>query len=201
MLLKCPAKTLLLALATGFFVLGERSIEMSVKTKVVNIRPGILNEGRNRRPTFRKTHSDPGLGMVRRLYESAQIDPQWSLVTERGFTWWGHHYAQRIWADEPYEMKGLRLTRVHAQTDFLRYPSCRSEEWENPLAVGMSHASLSGAVLCGDTNQIGLHCHVLVHNENLAFVEPLFNLAVFLQHCDVEFKAEAMAEALCRFSQ
>jgi hypothetical protein len=63
---------------------------------------------------------DPGLRIVKHVYQRMRIDPQWSQWSERGFTWWGHHHAQRVWADHAVEDLGYRLFRVIAETDYIR---------------------------------------------------------------------------------
>jgi len=50
--------------------------------------------------------SDPGLAVVEHLYKQMQIDAQWSVRQERGFTWWGDRLAQRVWASSGEERVG-----------------------------------------------------------------------------------------------
>jgi hypothetical protein len=63
---------------------------------------------------------DLGIATVQNIYQDLQIDQKWSMTDERGFTWWGHRLAQRIWADPPLEDREIPITRVHAETDFLK---------------------------------------------------------------------------------
>lgn len=140
-------------------------------------------------------NTDPGIKTVGKLYRDMQIDTEWSLLSERGFTWWGQHYAQRIWADEPFESQGLLVTRVNAETDFLKY-SERSAKTEDMLAAGMMYASLSGPVIYQETGCIKLRCSLFIHEENQAWLTALFSLAAIMQYCEVAFKAEELASIL-----
>ncbi len=43
---------------------------------------------------------DLGLEAVEQVYRDMQIDDEWSVREERGFTWWGAWLRQRVWAGE-----------------------------------------------------------------------------------------------------
>ena len=47
--------------------------------------------------------SDPGIAVVNHIYTGMKIDPEWSVREERGFTWWGKDFAQRVWAEPAFE--------------------------------------------------------------------------------------------------
>ena len=51
----------------------------------------------------------------------------------------------------------------------------------SPLALGMSHASLSGLVVCEDTRGIRPQCSALVHAKNVGWMEILFGFAAAIQ--------------------
>jgi len=43
---------------------------------------------------------DPiGSQVIDYVYAQMKVSEKWSLRQERGFTWWGHTVAQRVWAD------------------------------------------------------------------------------------------------------
>ena len=52
---------------------------------------------------------DLGNQIVENIYHDLQIDPKWSVKGERGFTWWGHRLAQKIWADPPLKDPSLGI--------------------------------------------------------------------------------------------
>src|SRR5262249_53367177 len=64
--------------------------------------------------------SDPGVQVVELVYRNMQIDEEWSLRQERGFCWWGHEYAQRIWAEPGYDDDGIVIYRLNAEADVVR---------------------------------------------------------------------------------
>jgi hypothetical protein len=63
---------------------------------------------------------DAGLRTVEDIFANLQIDEQWSTLEGRGFTWWAHRHAQRVWAEEPVEDEGVTLSVVHVETEALR---------------------------------------------------------------------------------
>src|SRR5262245_48487736 len=70
-------------------------------------------------PWARRT-SDLGLAMVDAIGHSMTLDADWSLRTERGFTWWGKDLAQHVWAEPGVDDDGFNIFRLHARTDLLR---------------------------------------------------------------------------------
>ena len=63
---------------------------------------------------------DVGPEMINTAFETNMIDDEWSIRSEREFTWWGYEQAQRVWADPPIRTEGVTDTKVHARTDVLR---------------------------------------------------------------------------------
>ena len=138
---------------------------------------------------------DLGNQIVENIYHELQIDPKWSFKGERGFTWWGHRLAQRIWADPPLEDRKIAITRVHAETDFLKY-SEPTAEINNSLAEAMIMASLNGYVVHGEKGRIKLRCNAFIHGENQMWLEKLFGLAAILQIVDAETKVDKISKML-----
>lgn len=137
-----------------------------------------------------------GVQFVRKLYKVLNINEEWSLADDRGFTWWGgHHFAQRIWAGQPIDDDGFLVTKVTAETDFLKYPT-RSIEIEAILANEMVRASLSGLVVDQKDARIRLRCSVYVHEENHEWLGRIFSLAVLMQVFEAESRAEILAMIL-----
>jgi hypothetical protein len=67
MLLKCQET--LLHLATGFFV---------------------WRKGSKRIKKMNSENDDVGIQTVQEIYNSLQVDEEWSIREERGFTWWAN---------------------------------------------------------------------------------------------------------------
>ena len=60
-----------------------------------------------------------GHGVVDRLYRTMMIDPEWSIRSDSGFTWWGHELAQRIWTSPMRESGDYWVSTVSAVTDLV----------------------------------------------------------------------------------
>jgi hypothetical protein len=108
---------------------------------------------------------------------------------------WGHRLAQKIWADPPLEDREIPITRVHAETDFLKYPE-PTAEIDNSLAEAMIMASLHGYVIDEKEGRIKLRCNAFIHKENQMWLEKLFGLAVIMQIVDAETTVENISQML-----
>jgi hypothetical protein len=139
--------------------------------------------------------NDHGIQLVRKIIKDMNIDDEWSIETERGFTWWGHQYAQRIWAEQPIKDNGFYVTKVNAETELLKYPT-RSTETETLLAIEMMEASLSGLVFDQETDKITIRCSAYVHEENHSWLGKIFSLAAIMQVIEAENKGDILASVL-----
>ena len=123
-------------------------------------------------------YMDVGIETIRKIYDFLRIDKEWSLIHERGFTWWGHRQAQRVWAEEPFEGSGMLITKVNAEADSL-ICSNRLEYPADQLAAYLCDSSLSGLLV--DKDRIKYRCSALIHEQNQYWLVPLFTLAVIMQ--------------------
>ena len=136
--------------------------------------------------------NDHGIQLVRKIFKDMNIDREWSIKTERGFTWWGHQFAQRIWAEQPIADNGFLVTKVNAETEILKYPA-RSTETETILAIEMMQASLSGMIIDQETDKITLRCSAFIHEDNNNWLGRIFSLASIIQATEVEDKGDDLA--------
>jgi hypothetical protein len=136
-----------------------------------------------------------GIQTVQNIYQDLEIGQKWSITDERGFTWWGHRLAQKIWADPPLEDREIPITRVHAETDFLKYPDSKAEI-DNYLARAMMTASLNGYVVDRSKAPIRLRCNAFIHKENQMWLRELFELAVIMQMVEAETTVENISQML-----
>lgn len=125
--------------------------------------------------------SDPGLAVVDHLYKQMQIDAEWSLRQERGFTWWGDQLAQRVWASTSEERLGDSVWQVHIETDLVRDVHADPDPFP-ALAELNRLASLSACVL--ENRTIRRHASVSVTENNLPFSKELAIHAMSLQAAD-----------------
>jgi len=123
-------------------------------------------------------YTDVGIETIRKVYDFLRIDKEWSVISERGFTWWGHRQAQRVWAEEPFEGSGMMITKLNAEADSL-ICSKRSEFPTDQLAAYLCDSSLSGLVV--DNDRVKYRCSAFIHEQNQHWLGPLFSLAVIMQ--------------------
>jgi hypothetical protein len=83
---------------------------------------------------------DAGTQTVREVFEALQIDADWSTWSDRGFTWWPHRLAQRVWAEIPTENDGVSVMRVNAETDQF---SASEQDWRELAPVFGAASMLS----------------------------------------------------------
>jgi hypothetical protein len=139
--------------------------------------------------------NDYGNQLVKKIFKDMNIDEEWSITTERGFTWWGHQYAQRIWAEQPIKDSGFHVTKVNAETELLKYPT-RSTETETLLAIEMMETSLSGMIIDQEADRITIRCSAYVHEENHSWLGNIFSLAAIMQVIEAENKGDILASVL-----
>jgi hypothetical protein len=102
--------------------------------------PGLGN-ARPRGGAEIKAELDPGLAVVRYLYDNSRVDAEWSVREERGFTWWADGLAQRVWCDPGFDDEGIEIHRLFVETDLVRgvedaTESVRAADSFNGLTAG-----------------------------------------------------------------
>lgn len=149
------------------------------------------------------SQEDAGLDLVRRLHRNIQAEPKWCVWEERGFTWWGHNLAQRIWADPPLEdSEGATFQRLHAQTDVFDGFD-KSDRQIQFLNILNHTCTLSALVPASDgSRRVRLCCSMLLFPDNGDFVWHVFSTAAAMQAAeaviisssiDEEFRAGLLA--------
>jgi len=137
--------------------------------------------------------SDPGLAVVEHLYKQMQIDAEWSVRQERGFTWWGDQLAQRVWASSSEQRLGDPVWQVHIETDLVRDVHVDPDPFP-ALAELNRLASLSACVL--ENRSIRRHASVSVTENNLPFSKELAIHAMSLQATDARRVAQWLSAHL-----
>jgi hypothetical protein len=141
---------------------------------------------------------DAGLRTVEDIFTNLGIDQEWSTRERRGFTWWAHRHAQRVWAEEPVEDAGVSLSVVHVETDAMRGLSALSPAdargTEGVLGVATASASLAATMVDGDN--VRFHSTVQVYNEIREWASRLIQMAAVVQIANAEFAVAQLAETL-----
>jgi hypothetical protein len=137
---------------------------------------------------------DLGPAVLDYLYALLGIEERWTVREDRGFTWWPHRHAQRVWAERPRVSFGERVTLLRAETRFVRnVPS--TAKTEQFLAMGNAFANLSALVHDRDRACITAHCAAYFHPQNL-WMGTIFGSAALLQASAAESNAAKLAELL-----
>ncbi len=132
--------------------------------------------------TFRA--DNPGRRVVRAVYQRLQIDDEWSVWDEDGFTWWGHGCAQRIGTDSGRESHGVRIYRVTAEVAWFDIDPAKS--FPAKLSVILSGAILSGYVRDPVSGRVSARLSANVHQQSEKWLGELLSHAALLQLWEVE---------------
>lgn len=136
--------------------------------------------------------TDPGLELLAHLYEILHPGSEWCVTQPRGFTWWGHRLAQRVWAEPPRRDGGPRC-HVHIVCDLLRDVPDDPAALE-ALNTANRFASLSSVVWDRDQGRVSLRCSVEATAAALPWLKPLVGWAATLQVSAAHVRAHDLAE-------
>jgi hypothetical protein len=138
--------------------------------------------------------SDPGLDLITRLPRRIRLDEHWLQRNDRGFVWWPHRLAQRVWSEPLVDYHGTSVSRVHIETDVLRDIERRAEAVDALVPLNRV-ASLSHLAI-DRSGWLRLHASLAVTSENLNLVGPLAVHVLSLQAADAHVKAAPLSEFL-----
>jgi hypothetical protein len=142
----------------------------------------------------RKAKEDLGGSVVDHVFETMQIDDEWSIREAAGFTWWGHRLAQRVWADPPRKSFGENVVCLHAEMDLLQgVPN--TPETLGLIASANQLATLNALVFDPEGGRVSLRCNAYFHEGNL-WLQQIFSSAVALQVAQAHVEMEALTEML-----
>ena len=136
---------------------------------------------------------DPGLAVVTHLLDQMQIDPQWCVRRERGFTWWGDRLAQRVWASASEQRCGDSVWQVHIETDLVKEVRLQPDPF--PVLAELNRLATFSACLL-ENGYVRLHASVSVTENNLPFAKELAIHAMSLQAADAPRVARWLSEHL-----
>lgn len=138
---------------------------------------------------------DVGRSVIEAVYKLMQIDARWSLRAEREFSWWGHRFKQRVWADSPHRSYDETVTWVWARTDVLRDVRDRPRTY-SAIAELNRLSAMSALIYDPETRRVFLNCGMVAHQQNQSWLGRYFGMAVALQACQAESLADALAEEI-----
>jgi hypothetical protein len=139
-----------------------------------------------------KLELDPGLAAVRYLYDNSRVDPKWTLVKDRGFTWWAHELVQRVWSEPGVDDAGIEVFRVFAATEVARgvtdpeLAGKAIDTW-NAQSVG------SALVLDPDTGIVESITSMWAHDQTREWVARTFSVVAAIQVAEMHEHAPTLA--------
>ncbi len=142
-----------------------------------------------------QTPAGPSLGSktVEFIRERLQVDREWSVEREGGFTWWAHTQAQHVWAEAPVDDDGVAVTRIHVRTDLIDGFSGTGAQLRG-IQEAMRLATLSGPIR--DGSRVSLASSVFVHEGNAEWAGPLVAWAAAIQLHEAHFLGGEAAKLL-----
>ena len=138
---------------------------------------------------------DLGPQLLDGLYGGLLIDEEWSVRTERSFTWWPHRLAQHVTASEPRLAFGDPMIALHGQSDVVAEVTAPQERVTGLLADLNRNATLGAYVWDPAQRTIGYATSAYLYEGNLG-VQEVLRLALLLGATEAELVAEALAAEL-----
>lgn len=135
-------------------------------------------------------HEALGQDILEHLFKVLMIDEEWALREPRGFTWWAHRLAQRVWVEPLPEYREPPVVRVQAETALLRdVPDTMANRAR--LDVMNKVASLNTYRLDPQTSRLTLRCCAYVTTETVAWLKWFLSAAMAIQAADAHIKGQA----------
>jgi len=122
---------------------------------------------------------DQGPRIIEVLRDHLGAQPEWTVDTERGFTWWSGRLATTVVAAPPTVLHGLSVVRVTTATPLLRDVPA-SPDLAGRLSAANAHAAIDGLVWDPDARTVSLVSDTWCHAGN-AWLDPLVYSAAGLQ--------------------
>jgi len=141
---------------------------------------------------------NPGQKVLERLYtRDLQCDPEWSLRSEKAFTWWPAQHAQTIQIEKevsgPDGAKGYVVT---IETDFLKEVKNRNPETELLVKTMMNFCTMASPLWIPEKGEIRLASQMLVNESTWEWGSSLLSQAALLQIFEAKTLANQSAEAI-----
>ena len=151
-----------------------------------------LGDDRPRGGAEIKQELEPGLAVVRYLYDNSRVDGQWSVLGERGYTWWADGLAQRVWSEPSLDDDGIEVYRLFVETDLVRGVSdqaaaVRVIDDMNGLSAG------SALVLDPEADTVRSVASVWVHEQTLQGVAASLSVIGAIQVAQASRQATMLA--------
>ncbi len=144
---------------------------------------------------FQPPHKEVGLRALDNIYQCMQIDTDWSVRSERSFSWWAKDFVQHISVTEPVKSGDFWVSRLVAVTPIVEGVEI-TENAYNLLNVPNAYFGTLSAMVLGQDGVVRYVAATTVHEQMLEFVSRFFSFIAAIQVTDAHIKAPFFAEML-----
>jgi hypothetical protein len=121
------------------------------------------------------------------VFSGLSASPAWVTRQRPGFTWWATGHTTRVWAEPPVTHDGFELTRLNAETAFIRGVKTGAET--DAVLARLNRAAVFDAIVRdeADPSRLTLRSSVFVHREVAKDTGLLLRQAIGLQAIQAHF--------------
>ncbi len=138
---------------------------------------------------------DAGARVVHRLFEQLQIDDEWAVRDDRGFTWWSYRLAQHVRADPLVGGGDRQVSTVRIWTDVVDDVGGEADPAAVVGAVNQQQ-TMNALVWDPDARRISECCTAVVHDDNESWIVMALTVAALLQNAAAHSRAHALARVV-----
>jgi hypothetical protein len=157
---------------------------------------GRIKAGNGRMNGKASEGQDVGTAAVAEIRKLWQVDDEWSHNENRGFSWWGQDYRQRIWSEPGFVDEGIEVFRLHAETDFVRHVDLPEGEVLKRLGALNGFASTAAVVFDITQRTVRLRSSMYVHEGTASWVPHTFSTAAIIQPIEAQVRGQEFAQVL-----
>jgi hypothetical protein len=139
--------------------------------------------------------TDPGLEAVVSIFHSLSIDDEWSTWEDRGFTWWPHQYAQRVWSEPGFDDDGILVYRIRIETDVVGDVTLDAAALQQ-LDLLNGQAVTSALVASPERRSIKYAAAAWVHSDNVDWLSRLLASVAAIQAAHGQSQGELLAKTI-----
>jgi hypothetical protein len=121
------------------------------------------------------------------VFSGLRASPAWVTRQRNGFTWWATGHATRVWAEPPVTHDGFELTRLNAETAFIRDVKTGAET--DAVLARLNRAAVFDAIVRdeADPSRLTLRSSVFVDRDAVKDTGLLLRQAIGLQALQAHF--------------
>ena len=134
-------------------------------------------------PTEDDMSKDIGIRAIDYVYSTMQIDDEWSVRSDREFTWWGCTLSQRVWAEPLREIMKAPAVLLNARMK-LSFQVEESDELYQTLSMFNAHATLGALAYDPVRSEVFYHSSVMIHDQIERWMQAIFLHTVAIQAAD-----------------